>query len=65
MNVDDIVEVVVVLQDAFYSHIYLRAGLIKLTAADASVIFASCSRLQSTVIYGAYWHHHQQNILVH
>lgn len=61
---DDIVKVAVVLQDALYSHIYLRGRLIKLTA-DASVIFASCSRLKSTVIYGAYWHHHQQNILVH
>lgn len=45
-------------------HIYLRARLIQLTA-DASLIFASCFRLQTTVIYGSSWHQHQQNILVH
>lgn len=60
---DDTVDVVN-LQGALESHIYLRVRLINLTA-DASVVFASCSRLQSTVIYDAFWHHHKQNILVH
>lgn len=47
-----------------YSDIHLRARLMQLTA-DASLIFTSCFRLPTTLIYGSSWHPHKQNIPVH